>query len=68
MTIDLTPGKLARFAYNADNYDLRGKPVSIVRIRPAMLGDISRVVVRIVLNDGSLGQEYQVRQGALIAI
>lgn len=63
-----TKHQMVRFSYNADNYDLRGKVVSIVRTRAANSFDVSRVVVRLVNTDGSLGQEYQVRPDALIAL
>ena len=68
MTTTPTPYTLKRIAYNAANAALRGKVVSIVGMRGANHFDGTRVIVRIVEDDGSLGQEYLVTPGILIAL
>lgn len=61
-----TPHTIKRIAHNAVNPVLRGKVVSIVGIRGANHFDGTRVIVRLVEDDGSLGQEYLVTPGLLI--
>ena len=68
MTAIPTPYTLKRIAYNAANAALRGKVVSIVGIRGANHFDGPRVIVRLVNDDGSLGQEYLVVPGIVIAL
>lgn len=58
--------RIVRIAYNAVNPVLRGKQVSIVGIRGATSWDGSRVIVRLIERDGSLGEEYLVKPSLII--
>lgn len=60
--------EMKRIAWNAVNKDVRGKPVVVTGIVGATHWDSSRVVVRLVEDDGSLGQEYRVLPSIVIAL
>lgn len=67
MRYDVTK-QIKRIAYNAVNPALRGKVVSIEGFRPATWFDRPRIIVRLVQNDGTLGDEYLVTPGILIEL
>ena len=59
-------GRIVRIAHNTVNPDIRGKHVSIVGVRGATHFDGTRVIVRLVNSDGSLGAEYLVTPGLIV--
>src|SRR5690606_5501002 len=60
-------GRMMRITKIADNRDIRGRVVQITGWRPATPWDLSRVKVRLVESDGSLGDEYLVVASILVA-
>lgn len=66
MTPPYAVGQLKRIARNAASPKLRGRVVSIVGVRGATHFDNTRVVVRLVHDDGSLGDEFLVTPGLLV--
>lgn len=64
----LPTGRIMRIAYNAANPTIRGAVISIVGYRGATHWDIPRIIVRLVNDDGSLGDEYLVMPSLVIAL
>ncbi len=62
----LSEYQVKRISYSAVNKTLRGNVVSIVGFQPATWFDIARIIVRLVNNDGSLGDEYLVHPSIVI--
>ena len=60
-------GRMMRITKTADNRDIRGRVVQVTGWRPATPWDLSRVKVRLVESDGSLGDEYLVVSSILVA-
>lgn len=60
-------GRMMRITKIADNREIRGRVVQVTGWRPATPWDISRVRVRLVESDGSLGDEYLVVDSILVA-
>lgn len=63
-----TINDIVRVSKTAENRDIRGRAVRITGWRPATPWDISRVKVRLVESDGSLGDEYLVVSSILVAL
>lgn len=61
-------GRLMRVSKIVENRDIRGRVVQITGHRPATPWDLSRVRVRLVESDGSLGDEYLVVSAILVAL
>lgn len=61
-------GRLVRVSKTAVNRDIRGRVVQITGWRPATYWDRSRVSVRLVESDGSIGDEYLVIPSILVAL
>ena len=68
MNNELQTHQIKRIAHNATNPNLRGQVVSIVGFRGATHFDVARVIVRPVQADGSLGDEYLMTPGIIIAL
>ncbi len=61
-----TTKQVKRIAYNATRAALRGKVVSIEGFKSATHWDNPRIIVRLIEDDGSLGQEYLVAPHIII--
>lgn len=57
---------IKRLAYNCARKELRGAVVAITGYRGATHFDGTRVIVRVVREDGALGTEYLVQPGIII--
>lgn len=61
-------GRLMRVSTIVENREIRGRVVQVTGSRPATPWDLSRVKVRLVESDGSLGDEYLVVSSILVAL
>lgn len=63
-----TINDIVRVSKTAENRAIRGRVVQVTGWRPATPWDRSRVLVRLVESDGSLGDEYLVIPSILVAL